>query len=109
MKSAGPTPSPPPRHECISYLFIDGFPHLQFFGLHINLFPGLNIFGKAEHFPYCVPELQNLIVIKITFMTSWYVEDEHFNMEDIIEMISDNLGGHDEVKNEVGRTVAQRQ
>ena len=29
-------------------------------------------------------------------------------MEDIIEMVTDDLGGHDEVEEEVGRAVAQR-
>ena len=35
-------------------------------------------------------------------------ENDHFGVKDIIEMVSDNLGGHDEVEKEVGRTVAQR-
>ena len=42
------------------------FPHLQFFCLQINLFAGLNFLGKAEYFPYRVPELQTFHAIVIT-------------------------------------------
>ena len=44
----------------------DNLPHLQFFCLHINLFDGANFLGKAEHFPYCVPELKTFHAIVIT-------------------------------------------
>ena len=114
--SINKTPASPPMNLFhVIYLWLSLPP--VFLPPHQS-FCWIELFGEGRAFSWLC---SGTAKIGVNFMQSWILflkshswspdyinEYDHFDVEDIIEMVSDNLGGHDEVEKEVGRTVAQR-